>query len=249
MSVDKPNDDGVEAFKATIDKFLVQFGSHKETLLSLLRDAQNGDSTADPFDAERAWHNIELLARLFHAQDLEKQKAMSNAEREARFRKIAEILGRARDLIDDAMNAPDLALANDLVSGWWEGTSEYAEAAGRWADLLYIQSEFKKTLENLAALQSGAVRAADGAHKGRGRPRGGLVLTPNHIYSLADVYRSSTGSKPRAGEGPFARFVLAFLSAIERGHIVTDAHVIALIKGSRTYSLQSPGSEPSPFDD
>ena len=188
------------------------------------------------------------MAHFYYAQEWVKREALSNAEREARCRKIAKILGRAHNTIDDAMKLPDSSLANDLISGWWEGTSEYAEAAGGWVDLLYIRREFDKALESLTALQAGAVRAADAAHKGRGRPLGKSVLPPDYIYSLAAVYRRHTGSKPGAGDGPFARFLLAFLSAIGHRHNLTDCSVIEAIKDVRTHSLQNPTSLPSPFD-
>lgn len=243
MSVE---DAGTEAFKATIEKLLRQFSSHKETLLSLLRNAHDGDAITESFDAETPWFSIEGLARLYYAREWVKRETMSNADREARHRKIAETLRHAREMIEGAMNTPNLA--NDLVWAWWEGTSEYREAAGRFVDLLYIEREFEKALEGLAALAVGALRAADGAHKGRGRPRGTSSLPPDFINALAGVYRSSTGSKPGAGDGPFARFVLAFRGAIGR-HAEMDT-VIDAIKDARTYSLQHPsGWGPSPFDD
>ena len=55
-------------------------------------------------------------------------------------------------------------------------------------------------------------------------------------------------TRRRAGDGPFARFVLAFRAAIGR-HAEMDT-VIDAIKDARTYSLQHPsGWGPSPFDD
>jgi hypothetical protein len=239
-------DTGAEASKAKIEELLERFGRHKETLLSLLRDAYNSHATTEAFDAEMSWGSVEGLARLYYARDRVKQEATSNADREARYRKIAETLMHAREMIEGAINTPDLA--NDLVSAWWEGTTEYQEAAGRFVDLLYIEREFEKALDELAALATGAARAADGAHKGRGRPRGTSALSADFIYALAGVYRSSTGSKPGAGKGPFARFVLAFRTAIGR-HAEMDA-VIDAIKEARTYSLQHPsGWGSSPFDD
>jgi hypothetical protein len=104
-------------------------------------------------------------------------------------------------------------------------------------------------VEGLAALEAGAVRAADETHKGRGRPRGTSVLPPGCLIALASVYRSSTGSKPGAGDGPFAKFVLEFLTALGRRNIEYES-VIAAIKDARTRSLQNPtGWAPSPFDE
>lgn len=255
MSVDKPNDTefpapvhnaGTEAFMAEIEKLLLQFGNHKEPLLSLLCNAYDGDSKAAPFDTDRAWHDIKSMAHFYFTQEMVKREAISNAEREARCRKIAESLGRARNMIDDAMRAPDLA--NDLIWGWWGGTSESAEA---WAEVknvepLYIKRQFEKLLEGLAALEAGAVRAADGAHKGRGRPRGTSVLPPDYIIALAAVYRSSTGSKPGAGDGPFAKFVMEFLTALRRN--IEYESVIDAIQDARALSFEDGGVALSPFD-
>jgi hypothetical protein len=262
VTIDKPNntiniwdgaiessapdyDAGTEAFKTTIDNLLVQFGSHKETLLFFLRNACDGDPKAAPFDADELWSRVETLARNYYAEESVKREVMGNADREARCRKIATILGRARAMIDDAMRAPDLA--NDLIWGWWGGTSECADA---WAEVrnvepLYIKRQFEKLLEGLAALEAGAVRAADGAHKGRGRPRGTSVLPPDYIIALAAVYRSSTGSKPGAGDGPFAKFVMEFLTALRRN--IEYESVIGAIQDARALSFQDGGVALSPF--
>jgi hypothetical protein len=196
------HDAGTEDFKTMIETLLVQFGSHKETLLSFLRNTSDGDAKAAPLDADRAWFGIEGLAHRYYVQEWVKREARSNADRETRCREIGETLGRAREMIDEAMSVPDLA--NDLIWAWWEGTSEFSEAAGAFVDLLYIEREFEKVLESLAALTAGAIQAADGAHKGRGRPHGTSVLPRDYILGLASVYRNSTGSKPGAGQGQIA---------------------------------------------
>jgi hypothetical protein len=238
------HDVGTESFKRIIESSLAQFDSHKEKLIEILRKA-HGAAKPTPFNADLAWSRIQGLAHQYYAREQVKRWGMSAADREARCRKIAEALGRARGMIDKAIDTP--ALANDLICGWWEGTSEFSDAAGGFVDSLHIQHEFEKALESLTALHTGAVRAASGAHKGRGRPRGSAVLPPDYIDALALVYRNSTGSKPGAGDGPFAKFVQRFLSAM--GRRVTKAHVIDTIKGVRKHSLKNPASEPSPFDD
>jgi hypothetical protein len=240
-------DAGTEEFKTTIDNLLLQFSSHKETLLFLLRNSCDGNTKAAPFDADKLWSRVETLARNYYAEELVKREIMPNAERVARCRNIATILERARAMIDDAMRAPDLA--DDLILGWWGGTSESAEA---WAEVrdvepLYIKRQFEKLLEGLAALESGAVRAADGAHKGRGRPRGTSVLPLYYIIALAAVYRSSTGSKPGAGDGPFAKFVMEFLAALRRN--IEYESVIDAIKDARALLFQDGEIALSAFDE
>jgi hypothetical protein len=62
------------------------------------------------------------------------------------------------------------------------------------------------------------------------------------------LYRDTTGSKPGAGDGPFAKFVMKFLNALGRN--IEYESVIDAIKDARTRSLQnSIGWAPSPFDE
>lgn len=142
-------------------------------------------------------------------------------------------------------------VGNDLISGWWESTSEYAEAEGRFVDLLHIQREFEKVVTSLTTLETAATRAADDMPKRRGRPRGTATMPRDFIEGLAAVYRDATGSKPGAGDGPFAKFVVKFLTALGRGMIEYET-VIEAIKDARRWTLKRPAATkwgPSPFDE
>jgi hypothetical protein len=117
--------------------------------------------------------------------------------------------------------------------------------------LVRLDHEFEKVIASLAALETAARRAADEVLKARGRPRGSAFLSRGFIEGLAGVYQNSTGSKPGAGDGPFARFVYEFLIAIGRDNIEYESLVDA-IKDTRARVRTRPAaakSGPSPFDD
>jgi hypothetical protein len=235
-----------------------KFGRHKEALLAILRDEykrglKSAPVDADgaepmPFDTDRAaWHSLESLAYQYFHRERVKQKAAKPADRQARLRDIAKVLERARDMIRETMQSD---FGGDLISGWWEGTSEYAEAEGRFVDLLYIEREFEKVVTSLAALETAAIRAADGVPTRRGRPKGTAILPRDYIEALAALYRDTTGSKPGAGDGAFAKFVMKFLTALGRN--IEYASVIDAIQDARTWSLVRASANkwgPSPFDE
>ena len=240
-------DPSTEAFLAAIEEQLTKFCQHKEVLLSHLENAYDRGPKAEPFDKDKSWSQIERLAYIqCYAQRIN-QQAMGAAERRTRYREIADVLTRARSMIEDAMRSPDLA--DDLIGSWWHGTTEYAEAGGRFVDLLYIEREFEKVTKGLAALEEAAARASDGAQQGPGRPRGSSVLLPAYIRPLADLYRNCTGLKPGAGQGPFARFVGAYVTAIGLGRI-EDASLVDIIKHVRARARMNRSKwVPSPFED
>jgi hypothetical protein len=155
-------------------------------LLSHLENAYDRSPKAEPFDKDKSWSQIETVAYIHYYMQRIGQQAMSAAERRTRHREIADVLTRARSMIDDAMRSPDLA--DDLIGSWWQGTTEYEEAGGRFVDLLYIEREFEKVTKGLAALEEAAVRASNGAQLEPGRPRGSSVLLSAYIRPLADVY-------------------------------------------------------------
>jgi hypothetical protein len=71
-------------------------------------------------------------------------------------------------------------------------------------------NEMVEALGTLAALSHTAATIADVPSKG-GRPP---LLPRDCIQGLARVYRSSTGSKPGRGAGPFADFAYDFMTAV-----------------------------------
>ena len=260
ITYERPEYDAeTKALLVAIETGLAEFGRHKDTLLAILRDGYergiksapvDADGTKPmPFDADRAWSlNLEGLAHQYFHRERVKQKVTTPADRQARLRAIAKVLERARDMIGEASQSD---VGDDLISGWWEGSSEYAEAEGRFVDLLYIEREFEKVVTSLAALETAAICAADGVPTRRGRPKGTAIMPRDYIEALAAVYRDKTGSKPGAGDGPFAKFVMEFLTALGRRNIEYET-VIDAIKDARRWALKRPAATKwgaSPFDE
>jgi hypothetical protein len=242
---DSVPDDRTDLVKAAIEVGLTAFDRHQEALLTILRNDYERGPRAEPFDANRSWRGLTSLAGTYLWEGRAKKELMPAAEQVARLRELEKIFGKARVTIDKAMQ-DDVGAA--LCTSWWEGTSEYAEAGERFVDLLYIDREFEKVVASLAALETAAIRAASNGPTGRGRPKGTAILPRGYIEALAVGYRDSTGLKPGAGNGPFAKFVCKFLAALGRN--IEYESVIDAIKDARTRSLQNPsGWAPSPFDE
>ena len=238
-------DPKTEAVKAAIEVGLTAFDRHQEALLTILRNDYERGPRAEPFDADRSWRGLTSLAGAYFWRATVKQEVMPAAELVGRLRELEKAFGSARALADKAMQDD---VGGALCSSWWEGTSEYAEAEGRFVDLLYIKREFEKAVTSLAALETAAIRAAGDVPTRPGRPKGTAILPWDFIEALAAQYRDTTGSKPGAGDGPFAKFVMKFLSALGRN--IEYESVIDAIKDARTRSLQnSSGWAPSPFDE
>ena len=267
MSVDQPKNttkiwDGVieydepvpdaktEAVKADIELKLAGFSGHKEQFLSLLHDAHDRGPQTEPFDEDKSWFGVEATAYQYFWRERAKQEIMSRGDCETRYRAIADVLKPARSLVEEAAQSPDLA--NDLIWAWWEGTKEYAEAAGQFVDLLHIEREFNKVVTGLAALEAAALRAAEEVHPGRGRPVGaGAALAPGYVLALAGVYRKNTEVKPgMERDGPFARFVREFLDAVGQEGRISERHLVEIIEDACTQACENPsGWASSPFDE
>jgi hypothetical protein len=234
-----------DAVKAAIKVDLTAFDRHKEDLLTILRNDHERGPKAEPFDPNRSWRGLTSLAGTYLWEGMARKELMPAAEQVARLRELGKVFGKARVMAYKAMQDE---VGTALCTSWWEGTSEYAEAGGRFVDLLYINREFEPVVASLATLETAAIRAASNVRTGRGRPKGTAILPQGDIEALADGYRDWTGLKPGAGDGPFARFVCKFLAALGRN--IEHETVIDAIKDARTRSLQNPSvGAPSPFDE
>ena len=229
---------------------LVEFNHHKKALLTILRNVYMLGLKSVPFDANKSWHRLVRLAHFYFWRETMKQETMPAADRVKRLRELAKALGRARGMADKAMQDD---VGNDLFRAWVAGTNiPLASVVGVNDDgqsvLVCIADEIKKEVASLATLEKVARRAANEAHKGRGRPKGASVLPLDYIIGLAVLYRDSTGTKPEARRKSFAGFVYAFLAAIGRPTILEDS-VVKLVRKARSRALTNPsGWPPSPFD-
>ena len=165
---------------------------------------------------------------------------------------------RKQETIPNAARAKlfaQLATNNDEVShGLFKVLYEVANGPFKGAPIKSIETspvtltrnELNEAMAGLLTLETAARRAATNVRRRGGRPKGTAALPPECIVHLAMLFRSSTGTRPGAGEGPFARFVSAFLNAV--GRAIADSAVIDAIKDARAQSLQQPSGWPSsPF--
>jgi hypothetical protein len=235
----------MEELKAEIDAGLAAFEQHK---ISLLQKVYQRGPKPEPFDAEKLWRGLSHCAMMYFWQARAKRETLPAAARASRLRELAKALGRARCMVEKAMQDD---VSNDLFSAWCEANVRYDIDPTPPLTLVRIDDEFEKVIASLAALETAACRAADKVFKARGRPKGSAFLSRGVIEGLAGVYQNSTGSKPGAGDGPFARFVYEFLTAVGGGNIEYES-VVDGIKDTRARVRARPAaakSGTSPFDD
>jgi hypothetical protein len=238
----------LEEIIASINAGLSTFEQHKKNLLDILGNAYERGPKSEPFDADYTWRSLASVARHYFHRELVKQKAMKPADRQAKLQDLAKTLKRAHDRIREALQSD---IGNDLISAWWDADATRASMPfgndGQLSDVVDLRF-FEKTGTLLAAFEAVALSAAAEVVIKPGRPIGTASLPWDFIATLAVIYRESTESKPGAGEGPFARLCVAFLTALGRRNI-TDESVFEAIKDARLWAQGSKWSSGSPFDD
>ena len=198
-----------------------KFDQHKKKLLEMLR--QERSPKAKPFDAEKTWHRLKGLVPPNHELARVKEKTMPASELRTGLRKLASALGKARNLVEDAMQDE---VGSALFSSWCEANACFTDDAGalgsrpipvggRIFDPVGTKNQFDKVFAGLATLENAALRA-DAPDTTRGRPP---ILSRDEIWNLAALYRDSTGSIPGACDGPFAKFVEEVLTAQGRYNV------------------------------
>jgi hypothetical protein len=243
-----------------------KFDQHKKKLLDMLR--QERSPKAKPFDEEKAWRRLKGLVRHYHEAGGGKEKTRAANELTADLLKLAKALGKARNLVEDAMQDE---IGSALYSSWCEANARFrddagglgppARVGGQTFDPVHTKNEFDKAVAGLATLENAALRAADDVpDTKRGRP---AILSRDEIWNLAALYRFSTGSIPGACDGPFAKFVMEFLAAQGRYNALEDhakrvqgaikyLSVVDAIVDTRQWALTDPLARkwaPSPFDE
>jgi len=201
---------------------MIAFKGHERELLSCLREAHQRGPKPKPFDEIEALDQLIRLARLYFSEK-ETPKTIPAAEWVKRLRKFESALGGARRIADLMQNDLESALTTALIA---EKNIPLV-----WQTIRDTAPSINKMLANLAVLERLARRASDSIRATRGRRKGGSVLSVDYIHGLARVYRQTTGRKPSIAEGPFARFVRAFLTAI--GERLKHKYVVELIETAR----------------
>jgi hypothetical protein len=211
-----------EAIREDIEARLDGFDSHQEQLLLHLRKAYERDgSKSEPFDEHKLWRRISIIFYQYCWRERVKRERISADDRAARLHKLAKVLGKARGMVDDAMQDD---VGDDLFTAWAEEADESLMPA----------AEFKALVAGVATLEAAALRAAKEVHEERTGPGRPQVLSRGTILALARLYRTGTGTDPGAGDGPFARFVFDFFTALDRRHFTYNS-VIDAIKDVRPY--------------
>jgi hypothetical protein len=248
MSVDKRKHKiwDVDFEEPVPDARLTAFDEHKESLLANLRNVHGRGLKPEPFDADKSWCDLTRYARYYFWEAGQKQRKTPAADRVQRLRELEKVLGRAREMVEQAMRDD---IGWDLVRARFAETKIPLALVARTPSIAPgITKEIEKMAAGLTVLERTAGKAARDVRTGRGRPKGASVLPYKYIIGLADLYRRSTGAKPRTSrQGQFVHFVGAFLTAIGRRNIA-DTTIIDVVKDARLKSLHSPApGEPSPF--
>jgi hypothetical protein len=230
-----------KAFQSTVASDLANFDLHKNAILAIFV-RKRGLGPAG-FDAEKLWRDLVRLADWYFSRKRMRETIPNPAPAKV-FRQLAKALGRARalakkeDVIDHLFRAM-----------YEEANGPYTSAANQDFENSAVSRTLNKLDEaraGLLALETAASKAATDPRRRGGRPKGTSILPPEYIVRLAMLFRSSTGTRPGAGEGPFSRFVGVFLNAV--GGKIADSAVIDAIKDARAQSFQQPSGWPSsPF--
>jgi hypothetical protein len=228
-------------FRRAINASTDAFVRHKAALLNHLQQVNEGGPKSKLFDAEKSWRHLGFLAMQYFFHERERQERKPIAGQVKRLRSLAKALGRARGLVEKAIQDD---IGDFLFLAWRDANVRYDIDPTPPFTLVLIDDEFKKVIASLPALETAALRAADGIPKKDGRPKGTALLPWEFIEVLAKIYRNSTGSNPGAGDGPFARFVYAFITALSRSN-VEYLSVVDAIKDTRNQVRM----RSSPFDD
>ena len=159
------------------------------------------------------WIRIETIAHEFFARQKLRNIIKSNADRVAQYRAIA---GTSQETIRqiEKLRYHDIALTQ--IKPWLDGNIRFADATEEFLNKLNIAVTFdrkiERALKGLLELVEAANEAADEVHKGRGRPDGTSLLSQNHTFELAEIYKSNAGQGPIKGAGA-ADFIQQFLIA------------------------------------
>ena len=258
MSVDKPRhrnamwDTGIvqaAAAKALVAADLAAFERHKKALLENLRKVCERGHKSKPFDADKSWDHLTILAKSFFGRAIIKQETMTilPARRVERLRDLAKALGRARSMVNKAMQDD---VGRDLFDAWYDisAASGIGSNGGGRPVPFFLADEFEEVVAGLTTLEKAARKAADRWRTKSGSREGSGRLPPRYIKKLERVYQNSTGRVPgeRGGGGPFTQFVREFLDAIGQGDDITGGYVVEAIKyarkRAREQARKNPGS-------
>lgn len=250
MSVNKPKlkdtssrIEPAQAVEARNESRLAPFTRHKSVLLSYLRNAREHVIGRQPFDAERSWLELTKFA-LLHVRFEESRNQFASQNPEKLLAKLATTLSIARSLTILAIQD------GALLRAWRDSANMTTDLAASFTQSgsTYIIDELEKALRTLEKLKSAAGRAASDARRKNGRPKGPSKLPRlDVIIGMAVVYRRSTGRKPAAGDGQFARFASKCLTALGHSNFKYNSLVDAIKRARHEAHRLAAINKPSPF--
>ena len=199
---------------------MAEFNKRKDKLIDHLKGRS---PVSERVDEEKLWRSLTSLAQLYFLRNT----SPSTVERKARLRKLAETLRRA-SYWAERVRQDNVGV--DLVSPLFDGALPRDPSGqivrdddGTLRVVHFPEIGFAEMVANLDTYQAAALRIADAVPA---VPPGKTPILPrSFIIVLAEVYRRSTGRKPGAGKGPFARFVVQFRAALDTSHKITDGNV------------------------
>ena len=206
------------------------FDKSEASVMAILKDAYERGPKPVPFEAGEHWIRVKgLLVSYLIKRDWE-EREVSAADRRDRFTRIAKASRQARDLVNEAMKYD---VGNDLFRAFMETLeATKPDVIDEGSGPYYMRREFRTVMDSLATLENAALRAAKNARTRRGRP---TLLPQWFIEGLAGEYLSATATKPGAGDGRFAKFVMEVMAAL--GYSEEELKyesVIDAIKDART---------------
>jgi hypothetical protein len=238
------NSRGKKTIQEMLASDLAEFDPHRSDLLAILITVRKRGLGPADFDEEQLWRDLARLAEWYFLRERKEQETIPNAVRAKLLGQLAKALGRACPVFKED------GVVDDLVRSIYEAANGPLTPGAipkiEPSAVSHSLDVVDKSIAGLLILETAARRAAANVRRQDGRPKGTSVLPPEYLVRLAMLFRSSTGTRPGAGEGPFARFVSAFLNAV--GRTIADSTVIDAIKNARAQSLQQPSGWPfSPF--
>jgi hypothetical protein len=206
-----------EVAELDIEKRLAAFATHKQNLVTMLREAYGaGRQNEAPFNEERAWQQLQVSAWQYFQSEArlnEKLLEMPAAERIKLLRQLGDALSRARRKADETVPVVHGRLFVEwcVANGDPDFSDPIIEHYGAAFDEMV-----DKMVAGLAALEKAAFSAAASIPKRRGPPSGTAALPHDFILLLESLYRVSTDREAGAGPGPFARFAKEVATALGR---------------------------------
>ncbi len=219
LDVELAADARIAAIKAAVQSKLIEFEKHIDFLLDHVRTVScmvSVPGAARPIKKPlNEAHARQRLLRLAQAY-FWRQEITPAADRAARFRELAQALGKARDLAELARQDH---VGSDLFAAWFDGLPRdprgqlVRDDDGSLRAVHFPDIDVAAIVASLDGFQTAALRAAkDVPTTQRGMA---AALPPLFIRALADAFQELTLLEARSGRGPFYQLVIKFRTALD----------------------------------